>query len=60
MKKLERPPCGGSDMNNGVGTPLCWKEGEEFELVSRPVPEAALADTGCKAGSKKIMKVWPC
>lgn len=54
MEKLERPPCGGSDVNNDVGTPLCLKEGKEFELALWPVPEAALVDTGCKVGSKQI------
>ena len=41
-------------MNNDVGTPLCLKEGKEFELALWPVPEAALVDTGCKVGSKQI------
>ena len=60
MKRPERLPCGGSDVNSGVVTPLCLEEDEEFELALCLVLEGVLVDTGYNVGSKQIMKVWPC
>lgn len=52
MKRLVRPPCGRNNVNNGVGTPLCLGEDEEFKLTSLREPEGMLVETSQKSGFK--------